>query len=317
MESPLIDVHTHVGVEIQFWLQGHYPYAQDWPTLVRLGTKHQIGRFVVFPMPSNLSVNLTELKKGNVVKKDALENVPYAFENRRLMVEIENYFPELSAKALPFWMFDPSHEQKAQVAALRALGEEFRCYGLKTQPTFLKSPILDLLSEGECILDFAEEKGLPFTIHSSIHPEDPWSQVKDILTVIEARPGIRFCVAHSCRFDKPSLDRVAELPNAWFDCSAHRIACVLGAQNHPSAAPAATRFASDYRDPKVVLHDLAKAYPTKLMWGSDAPFDSYIDEHLQLRSSYDEEAEALFALDKETVHAIASRNILKFLNIPS
>src|SRR5690606_11636115 len=119
------------------------------------------------------------------------------------------------------------------------------------------------------------------------------------LAVAEARPGIRFCLAHSCRFDKPSLDRIAELENTWFDCSAHRIHCVLAEQDSPSVASADRRFPSDYRDPDIVLHDLAESYPNKLMWGSDAPFDSWVDHNISLRSSYAAEAKTLHSLAPE------------------
>ena len=231
------------------------------------------------------------------------------------MTEIEKLFPELSHRALPLWMLDPSREAKGQGEALRTLHQEFRCSGLKVQATMIRSFIKDLLGSGECLLDLAEEKNWPVLIHTSVHPEDPWSPVADILEIARRRPGIRFNLAHSCRFDRPALEEIATLPNTWFDCSAHIIHCQLATENSPAVAGPDRRFVSDYRNPSGVLADLAQSYPQKLMWGSDAPFHSYCDDNFQLVSSYPAEAQALHQLDKATVQRIASTNILAFLGI--
>ena len=314
-DSLLIDVHTHVGVDLSIYLGGHFPYGLDWPSLVEQGTQAGIGKFVVFPMVTHLGLNLAESREGRFTTEGAWEKIPYAYENRRLMTEIEKLFPELSHRALPLWMLDPSREAKGQGEALRTLHQEFRCSGLKVQATMIRSFIKDLLGSGECLLDLAEEKNWPVLIHTSVHPEDPWSPVADILEIARRRPGIRFNLAHSCRFDRPALEEIATLPNTWFDCSAHIIHCQLATENSPAVAGPDRRFVSDYRNPSGVLADLAQSYPQKLMWGSDAPFHSYCDDNFQLVSSYPAEAQALHQLDKATVQRIASTNILAFLGI--
>ena len=309
----LIDAHTHVGADLLFYLRGDYPYALDWPTLVRLGEYAGIrGGMVVFPMVSNLSMNISALREGKIETEGALEKIPYQFENRRMMEEIA-LFPELAPRAYPLWMIDPSREQAAQVEALAALAREHRCSGLKLQATIIRSYVRDLNGPGRCLMEYAEANDLPVLIHSSVHPEDPWSNVADLLAVAEAWPGIRFNLAHSCRFDKPSLDRINALPNTWFDCSAHRIHCELVGMKSPSVAAPGRLFPSDYSDPVAVLRDLAAAYPDKLMWGSDAPFDSYVTKDVQLRSSYGAEAATLLALEPEIVTRIARTNTLAFL----
>lgn len=311
----LIDAHTHVGADLLFYLQGHQPYALDWPNLVEQGERSGIGRFVVFPMVSHLGLNVAELRVGRITSEGAWERVPYAFENRRMMTEIVHHFPQYTDRALPLWMIDPSREAAGQCAALRELHQEFPCSGLKIQATIIQSFIRDLLGSGACLLDLAEEKNWPVLIHTSVHPEDPWSAISDILEVVKARPKLRFNLAHSCRFDRVVLDEVAALPNAWFDCSAHVIHCKLALEDHLAVAVPSRRFASDFSDPVKVLADLAKVYPDKLMWGSDAPFYSYCDDQMQLVSSYKEEVDALLGLDDATIKRIASTNILAFLGI--
>lgn len=309
---PLIDAHTHVGTDALFYLRGHAPYALGWAELAEMGASLGIDRFVVFPMPTHLALRTEALRRGEISADGAWEKVPYAFENRRMMQEITRNSATAS-RALPLWMFDPGREPELQVEALRELHKEFPCSGLKVQATIIRSPISELLGRGFCLLDLAEEKNWPVLIHTSVHPEDPWSSVADILKIAESRPGIRFNLAHSCRFDAPSLDRIAELPNAWFDCSAHIIHCDLAVQDHPAVAAGGRRFASDYGDPAKVLADLAAAYPEKLMWGSDAPFYSYRDETFGLSSSYTREVSVLRALDEAVIERIASTNTLAFL----
>lgn len=308
----LIDAHTHVGVDLLFYLQGNAPYGLGWSELCEAGDALQVERFVVFPMPTHLALRADALREGRIETGGAWEQVPYAFENRRMASEIARH-PEGAARALPFWMFDPAREPQRQCAALRALHEEFPCAGLKVQATIIRSPIASLLGEGACLLDLAEEKNWPVLIHTSVHPSDPWSPVADILRIVENRPRLRFNLAHSCRFDRPSLDRIAELPNAWFDCSAHAIHCELAVQDHPAVAAKDRRFVSDYSDPARVLADLAAAYPGKLLWGSDAPFHSYCDETFRLVSSYAREVEILRAQEPEVLARIASSNILEYL----
>ncbi len=311
----LIDVHTHIGTDLLFYLQKHYPYAQDWISLVKEGERHGISRFVVFPMVSHIGLDWNGLCEGKIITgKEAI--VPYAFENRRMMVEIQERFPDHAKKALPLWMVDPSRNPEGQVQAIRDLNQQYPCVGLKVQATVIQSYIRDFLGKGGVLLDLAEEKGWPVLIHTSVHPEDPWSCVKDILTVTKSRPRIRFNLAHSCRFDLAALDQIAELPNAWFDCSAHRIHCQLAVENHLAVAQGKSRFPSDYRDPFQVLSDLAERYPTKLMWGSDAPFDSYIDDQMGLKSSYQEEVEVLHRLEAAVKHRIGYTNTMNFLGLP-
>lgn len=317
-----IDVHTHVGVDLLFYFGGGYPYASDFISLVTEGRRHGLSRWVVFPMVTHAALSISAIKEGKVqMGDDALEAVPYAFENERMLREIYTQFGEEGALALPLLMLDPSREQQAQVKALEYLHKKYRIYGLKIQATIIQSPIRDLLGEGSVLMDFARRENLPVLIHTSINPADTWSQVADILDVARANPDVRFCLAHSCRFDRAGLDEVARLPNTWFDCSAHVIHCRLAAIDHPAVALGQARFPSDYTSPKKVLADLAAAYPEKLMWGSDAPFYSYVspaeaEEGIELKCSYEEEAAPLLALPEQVQQKIAHDNILKFLGLP-
>jgi len=172
---------------------------------------------------------------------------------------------------LPFGCFDPGRHQAAQVACLQQLLGQYPIYGLKTATSYLHSHITDLLRAGSVLLDFAAEHDLPVTIHTAIIEGDPWANVHEVLRVVQARPDVRFIIAHACRFEQRSLELAASLPNAFVDCAALHIHCLLAQQNHPAVAARRNRFAADYRSPANVLHKLADAYPETMVWGSDTP----------------------------------------------
>lgn len=309
----IIDCHNHLGVELFFYLNGYHPYAQDLPTLVTEGRHCGVDRWVVFPMVSNLTFDIAQMRQGKFVT-GGMESVPYAFENERMLREIYQLYPVLGKATVPFVILDPLREVAAQVKKLRELREQFPFYGLKIQATIIKSDVTALLREGRAFLEFAEEFDLPFLIHSSVG-DDQWSQAKDIIKVAEATPGVRFCLAHSCRFDRECLDRVAELSNTWFDCSAHRIHCECVQLGMPNIAPVERRFPADYRDPDAVLQALAAAYPTKFIWGSDTPFQSYVDADYSLISTYADEVACLNTLSPELKQAVAHDNLLSLLQL--
>jgi predicted TIM-barrel fold metal-dependent hydrolase len=315
----LIDCHTHVGIELGQYLTGGFPYGQHLNDLVSEGGSYGINRWIVFPMVTHLAQNIAALREGNVIAEGAIEAVPYAWENRRLMSEIYTLFHEAGRATLPFAMFDPARKAKEQGQALRALREEYSFFGLKTQTTMLQSPIKTLLAEGRVFLELAQEWNLPLLIHSSVHPGDEWAQASDILDVAEQWPQVRFCLAHSCRFDRICLDRVAALPNCWFDCSAHGIHCVLATQDSPVVTPAERRFDSDYTRPGQVLCDMAAAYGDKLMWGSDAPYYSFAsraaDSIISLLSTYGAEVKYFDELPPAARQRAGCDNTLAFLGI--
>ncbi len=315
----IIDCHNHIGVDLLFYLAGEFPYAQHLSAMITEGRALGVDRWIVFPMVSNLSLNFEKMRKAKIEFPGGSERIPYAWENRRMMSEIYELFPQYGKQTLPFVMFDPMREPKAQAKELQKLRGQFPFFGLKTQTTILQSDIKALLKQGKCFVELAEEWDIPVLIHSSVNPADKWAQAKDILAVAEKNPKVRFCLAHSCRFDKECLDRVNELPNTWFDNSAHCIHCDCAVQNLAVVAPKNRRFKSDYTNPAQVIADLAEAYPTKFMWGSDSPFYSYVGKLdggvLALTSSYEKEVKALLAQKREVVRRIAGKNILQFLKL--
>jgi predicted TIM-barrel fold metal-dependent hydrolase len=316
----IIDCHNHVGADLMFYLRGDFPYAQHLVTMTSEGRALGVDRWIVFPFVLPIAFKIEALRRGEIVfDGTGLENVPYAFENRRLLREINALFPEEGRACLPLVMLDPMREPAAQIAELRKLRGEYKFYGLKLQTTMIQSFVRSLLDQGRGFVELATEWDIPFIIHSSVGEQDPWAQASDILDVAEAFPHVRFCLAHSCRYDRECLDRVSALPNTWFDCSAHCIHCEGAVADLPFIAPRARRFDTDYTDPARVIADLAAAYPEKFMWGSDSPFYSYVamlgDKRLALVSTYAKEVAALKAQAAAVVERIANRNIRAWLKL--
>jgi predicted TIM-barrel fold metal-dependent hydrolase len=314
----LIDCHNHLGVDLFFYCNGYHPYAQDLPALVTEGRHCGVDRWLVFPMVANLTFDVAGMRQTKLLPGGP-EKIPYAFENERMLREIYQLYPDLGRLTVPFVILDPAREPAAQIAKLRELYVQFPFYGLKIQATMIQSDVGALLKEGRGFLELAAELNLPFIIHSSVAPEDTWSQASTILEVAESTPEVRFCLAHSCRYDRACLERVAELPNTWFDCSAHRIHCQGVVDGHSFVAPANRRFQANYRDPTAVLLALAEAYPTKLIWGSDTPFQSYVADidgkFVSLRSTYAAETACVRALPEKFRQAAGHDNLLALLQL--
>jgi predicted TIM-barrel fold metal-dependent hydrolase len=307
----IIDCHNHVGADLLFYLHGDFPYAQHLVAMHDEGRALGVDRWIVFPFVTHAALDIHAFWNNEIRdEENKLHEVPYAFENRRLMREIYDLFPDEGKRMLPFVMVDPMRNTAAQAKELRKLRADYRFYGIKMQTTILQADIKHLNGAGKVFLELAEEWDLPFLIHSSIADSDLWAQCGDILDIAEANPHLRFLLAHSCRYDKPSLDRVNEL---------HRIHCEGVVKEMPFVAKKHRRFDTDYTDPARVIADLAAAYPTKFCWGSDSPFYSYAaeinSEVVRLISTYKKEVDALTANPKAVVGRIASTNTRSFLKL--
>jgi predicted TIM-barrel fold metal-dependent hydrolase len=315
----IIDCHNHLGVDLMFYLRGEFPYAQDICRMAHEGAAAGVDRWIVFPLVTNLSLDFEMMRQGKIGFPGGSERVPYAFENRRTLTEVYQLCPGQGRLTIPFVMVDPMRATAEQAEELRKLRAEFKFYGLKIQSTVIQSDIKCLNRQGKIFVELAEEWDIPFLIHSSVYVNDLWAQASDILDIAETNSRVRFCLAHSCRFDRVCLDRLNTLPNAWFDCSAHCIHCDAAVKEMEIIAPPARRFSSDYRDPARVVADLAAAYPRKMMWGSDSPFYTYVgqfgDGLLSLLSTYKRETAALKSQPAAVIQKIAWQNTLDFLKL--
>ena len=320
-KETVIDVHTHIGISPKFYYQFGYPYALSFEDLVFRMEVLGIDHSVIFPfVDSRFYVN--DPDSSEIKTTTEYCNFPYEIENKNLLNEINEIFPQYSHKALPFLMFDPSRETEKQAGFIESLLEKHPVFGLKTATTYIQAFVNDLETKGKPILDVAKRHMLPITFHSSVHPEDPWAQAQDIVNFAERHPEIRVCIAHSARFSKSILERADKLDNCYVDFSAFIIHCKLAKQNSPSVAAQKHRFVANYNKPRSVMKKLAEAYPKTMLWGSDTPFNYWIQKYYtadgklvedRLDCGYREEMGLVNNLPKSIKTNITYKNNLRYL----
>ncbi|MDD5597266.1 MAG: amidohydrolase family protein [Victivallaceae bacterium] len=316
----IIDVHTHVGITMDGYLTGAYPYGMSFEDLVIRMKLLGVSRSVVFPFQSSYYLR-EKMHVFGANPQISFSVFPYENENTRLFEEIYSVFPEYSDMALPFVMFDPSVKVAEQVEHLEKIIAEYPVYGMKAVTTYCKSFVTDFESKGAALKEFARKHNLPVLFHSSWLKDDIWANIADIIKIAENNPDLRICGAHMARFSADALEKAAGLPNCFIDSAALKIHCDLALMNNEAIPPARKgRFETDYSSPGKVLNDLAAAYPDTLIWGSDAPFYYYFKifgysepTEFKLRANYDSEILALNALDAARKRKISYENTLKFL----
>lgn len=320
-KKSIIDVHTHVGIAQKFYHQFGYPYALSVEDLVIRMKVLEIDYSFVFPFVDSAFYKY-ENSSTQIKTTAKYCNFPYELENRNLLNEINKIFPEYAQKVFPFLMFDPSRETEKQAILMNELSEKYHVFGLKTATTYIQSFVNDLETKGKPILEFVRKNNLPILFHSSIHPEDPWASVYDIVDFAERNPDIRVCIAHSARFAKPVLEKADKLENCFVDLSAFIIHCKLVEQNSKAIATEDIRFVAEYKNPLSVMTKLVESYPDTILWGSDTPFYYWIQKYYTadgklvedtLRCGYNEEANLLNNLPDEIKFRIANKNILNYI----
>jgi hypothetical protein len=325
LKGKTIDAHSHLGVSLKSYACLEYPYAQSIEGLYYRQLAGRVDVNVVFPFSPDLYFNLRRLIDGTAVPDERpLSPTPYAQENRLLMREVFDYCPELRRRFLPFVSADPGREVAAQIAALERLEAEYPIYGIKILPVMCQTPVTKLLDEGRPILEFARTRNIPFLLHTTAAPDEPYSNARLAFDVIERNPDLRFCLAHCIGFHRGYLDRAAALGNVWVDTAALKIQVELASQGSPLMAAGNDRFTADYSDHRRVMRQLAEAYPRMIVWGSDSPAYSYIVRRRQgegedafadfrLKGTYEDEVAALDGLPSSLRQAVSNGNTLRFL----
>lgn len=319
----VIDIHTHIGMDISHALNRTYPYGLSGQDMIVRMERTRIDYSVVFPHGYTEYFALRPYLKSQFRKdRHSFSSCPHEFENQRICNEVYEAFPEFAGRLLPFAFFDPSRRPRRQTECIAALAKRYPIFGLKTVTSYNQSHITDLLRQGSCLLDLAAANDWPVTIHTAVIKGDPWANVFDILKVVEARPEVRFNLAHTCRFDQRALERADELPNCWVDYSAFHIHCLLAKMNHGAVAAKPHRFRTDYRRHAVAMGALAKAYPDTMLWGTDAPanlFKSHFVNdagqviRMDLPCEVDTETDELRKLPRSLQRRITYTNNMRFL----
>jgi predicted TIM-barrel fold metal-dependent hydrolase len=287
---PRYDVHTHVGLDLGFYLHGWWPYAMTAQDLLTNMSRYGFDRAVCFPftLPSAFDPYAYQQDEMKLLPG----RVPFDRENELLAWEVSQVAPD--GQLLQFAMFDPEREVQAQVKNIEKLIGRIK--GLKTQSTVLQTTVRALLEKSSDLMHLAEQHDLPVLFHTALLESDRWAQVADCIAVAEKYPKVRFNLAHSLRMDAVYLKEITQLPNVWVDCSAHLAHCALAAKGAKLIAAPDRRVKADFTNPTEVLHAIYDLIGDRYMWGSDAPYMSWCANNLRMIYSYEEEAKAFLAL---------------------
>ena len=318
----VLDVHTHVGINIKAFAETGFPYCSSIEDLFYRQSANGVDCSVVFPITPEMYFDIPHYVETGQLTAAArpLSPAPYVQENRMLLYDVFRFCPERASHFLPFLSVDPGRKIPEQLASLRELEQEFPIYGLKINPVGCQAKVTELLREGAVFLEFAHERNWPILFHVTANPREEFSGAEDTFRVVERHPELRFCLAHALCFHRGYLDRAARLPNVWVDTAALKIMVQLVYEHAPSYA-AADRLECGGSDYLTVMRTLVRQYPHTIIWGSDAPYHSYITRRLEgdgyyhefrVKGTYEQEKAALDVLSPDDRQQIGL-NALQFI----
>jgi hypothetical protein len=290
LAGKVIDVHSHAGVHWKALADIGFPYCSSIEDLYYRQRANGVDVSAVFPIYPVLHFDIQAyLETGRLLPTPhPISKCPYERENRLLLTDVHVFCPELSARFLPFVCIDPSRMVAEQIAVLRELEQEFPIYGVKVNPVGCQVPVTELLGPGEPFFEFFAERNWPVLFHVTVSEGETYSQSADTFRVIEAHPELRYCLAHCIGLHEGFLRRADALPNVWVDTAALKIQVEIAYQSSPLMALPPDRLDADLSDHVAVMRTLVERYPRTIVWGTDAPFHSYIDRRLQGEGTYAE-----------------------------
>ena len=319
----VIDIHAHTGINLKSFAQLEFPYCSSLEDIYYRQVANGVNCSVVFPINANLYFDQDiYLASGKLVPAaKPLSPVPYERENLMLLTELYRFCPERSSHFLPFISADPGRDVTGQIQSMRALAQDFPIYGLKFSPVACQSPVSQLLTVGAPILALAAAQNWPILFHVTVYPEEKYSQASDTLRIAQEHPELRVCLAHCIGLHRAALEQAAALPNVWVDTAALKIQVQLAYEESPLMALPEDRLPCDCSDHIQVMRELMRRFPATMLWGSDAPYHSYIVRRLQaegtytdfrLKGTYEDEKAALDALSPKA-RAQLRANAIRFI----
>jgi predicted TIM-barrel fold metal-dependent hydrolase len=286
----VVDVHAHVGINIKAFAESGFPYCSSVEDLFYRQTSNGVDCSVIFPITPELYFDIPHYAETGELIPAArpISKAPYVQENRMLLYDVFRFCPERAAHFLPFISIDPGRKVQEQLASIRELEQEFPIYGIKISPVLCQTKVTKLLEEGEVFLEVACEHNWPLLFHAAVDPREGFSWVGDTFQVLEKHPELRYCLAHCIGLHREFLERADALPNVWVDTAALKIQVELAYQGSPLMPGPADRVACDCSDHLKVMKALVARYPQTIIWGSDAPYHSYMTRRLQAEGCYHE-----------------------------
>ena len=323
LHGKTIDCHSHVGMSLKAYACLEYPYGQTVEELYFKQRSSGVDVNIIFPASASLFFDPDLFVKGEMLPAgNPLSPVPYAVENEMMMLEVFKFNSEWKDRFIPFVSVDPGRMVAQQIDMLHKLEECYPIYGIKISAVECQSKITELLGDGEAFLQHASERDIPFTFHTTVDPDEGYSNAAMAFQVIERNLHLRFSLAHCIGFHEGFLDKAADMPNVWVDTAALKIQSQCAYEKMRIIAPEQDRFAADYSNHIKVMNSLVERYPDTILWGTDSPWytffsrrkqgdNSYLD--FSLKGCYEDEVAALSSLPDELRTRVSNTNTLDFL----
>ena len=304
-----IDCHTHsVGIELNMMYDFSYPTTSD---LLHLSSEIQcsiIDYAITFPMPTPLYFDIIKYRtEGNFISTGFGE-FPFEYENRTLLAGIKKF---KVTNILPFLSFSLNDKVDEQAEYIDMCCSNKAIYGLKYHTMADQHSAIDLQNHSS-LMNVIIKNNLPIMFHSG---KREFQNPLLILQFAKTNPYIRVCVAHFGRFEKRFCAELesSEYPNVYIDTSPFSNICTQNARLMTKGDTNIIKL--NYNSPVKVLADMYNRYKSKLIWGTDFPWNcqtGLLDDSEIDCSYYNEEVDILLN-NLEMAENIASKNTNRFL----
>ena len=155
--------------------------------------------------------------------------------------------------------------------------------------------------EFEPFLNFAIEKNIPIMVHTDMSDE---ANPINIIKLASKYSELRVCAAHCAHFDLKFWEKLKYCPNVFVDTSPFlRICHDTGRMDDKKE-----KIVVDYYHPVEVVKMIYALAPKQIMWGTDVPYNRFVDEDVVIQY-YDDKK----LLDESGLALKMSENTISFL----
>lgn len=254
------DAHSHSGGLDLFNLNTKdYPVSSDLYLFTQLIQKRGVSGAFVFPMPTSLYYNYSDYIANKLFIPSGLCDFPFELENMQLLVEKEII---TNVQIMPFMAFSIKDKIAEQIGFLEF--NKKNIFGLKYHGLAEQSSIKNLKVYGKDFLNFAQDMGIPLLLHTGITEYDNSEEVFDL---IKSFKHLKVIAAHLGGFKKAFFSELLNYDNVYFDMSPFLHNCRM----MESIEKGYQKIDLDYSDPLKVFSYFYSIYGEKMLWGSDYP----------------------------------------------
>lgn len=302
LKGKTIDIHTHsVGMDLHHLMEGKYPISQNIYDLSKIIKDNDIDYAVTFPQCTTLYYDTSLIWEKSIFAPSGFCQFPYQYENFALVSQILKLHLD---NLIPFISISSQAKVFEQVNYARSLWNEFRIYGLKFHATTERSSVMD--PSFKPFIELAIDKNIPILVHTA---HDCYAHPIHVIEIARQYPDLRICLAHAARFDIDVLNIIKKehLKNVFVDCAPLLRLCSIMQKQQNSQGVLFMK--ADYNNSLAVLQSLYNLLPDNILWGSDLPWNRYLDSNNRIVDYSDD----VSILKKFKNNKAISENSINFL----